>query len=1011
MRMMPDRMRRLITALCLVFFVSGASGLMYESIWSRYLALFVGHSAYAQIVVLVIFMGGMSLGAIVAGRRSKAIKNPLFVYAAIEAIVGVIGIVFHGAYVSITDLAYDSIFPALSGSATLSIAKWGLASMLILPQSVLLGATFPLMTAGVLRLVRDQPGRVVSLLYFANSLGAALGVLLGGFYVIGLVGLPGTLTTAGILNLIVAATTIGIIGWQRRLETSESSASAPSETPVVGGGTPRLFRFMLIVAFGTAMASFIYEIAWIRMLSLVLGSATHAFELMLSAFILGIALGSFWVRSRADRFEDPLRVLGLVQWLMGFLALATLPIYLRSFEWTATLLDTFTRTDTGYTAFTLTRYAMCLAVMLPATFCAGITLPLVIRVLLADGVGERAVGAVYGVNTLGSIIGVAIAGLILMPILGLKWMLVAGAVVDMALGAYILYRGAPSRGPRRVAYGAVAATVVVAIVAGTTQEFSLHLMGSGVYRSGKLKQPGEREYLSYADGRTASIAVFRTRLGKLSLLTNGKPDATVVADWFTKCEAVTQRRPMDGDTSTQMLLPMTLLAHGPNARTAAVIGQGSGLSSSFLLASKQLQQLVTIEIEPEMIAASRLLYPSNRRVFDDPRSTFIIDDAKSYFAAANHRFDLILSEPSNPVVSGVSGLFTTEFYGRIRRYLSDDGVFGQWLHLYELNDDLVLSVLTAVHENFPSYRIYFTGGSDVIIVAGNRAELPAPDWSVFRSPEVERDLCMFVPFTPEALEATWIIDRVALAPLLDTFERVNSDYFPYLDLGSEKARFLGKTADGFLKLANDRFAIHGPISKHRIAPWSSEASPVISIQRLTALAIGTTLRQAEPSLSTSPEPLEVARRDRLSRYQLWKQSLDAPTAPLDWLASTHHALAMEELVNGGTAGAIDEGLFDAITRFHEKHDAPVEARAAIRFRHALATWNLAEAASVAQVLVPSAFRGVHWISPDELCNGIVISLLLLGQPDVARDLYGKLSPLLSTQSDDVRRRLLEAYLR
>src|SRR5919201_6532359 len=188
-----------------------------------------------------------------------------------------------------------------------------------------------------------------------------------------------------------------------------------------------------------------------------------------------------------------------------------------------------------------------------------------------------------------------------------------------------------------------------------------------------------------------------------------------------------------------------------------------------------------------MIAGSRrAFYPANRRVFDDPRARFIIDDAKSYFAAGRRRYDLILSEPSNPWVSGVSGLFTAEFYQRVRRYLSGDGVFGQWLHLYEIDDDLVLSVLTALHRSFASYAVYEVSRGDILIVASNRPALPRPDWSVFRLPAVAADLRRAIPLTPRRLEAMWLLDRTALAPLLDRWVTVNSDFYPVLDLGTER---------------------------------------------------------------------------------------------------------------------------------------------------------------------------------------------------------------------------------
>src|SRR6476661_7249329 len=148
------------TILSLIFVLSGAAGLIYESIWTRYLGLFVGHDAYAQIVVLVIFLGGMSAGAMIVSRWSTRLRQPLYGYVAVEVAAGCLGLVFHEVFEGVTSWAYASVFPALAGSPALTAVKWGIAGALILPQSLLLGATFPLMSAGVLRLVRRQEGRV-----------------------------------------------------------------------------------------------------------------------------------------------------------------------------------------------------------------------------------------------------------------------------------------------------------------------------------------------------------------------------------------------------------------------------------------------------------------------------------------------------------------------------------------------------------------------------------------------------------------------------------------------------------------------------------------------------------------------------------------------------------------------------------------------------------------------------------------------------------------------------------
>jgi predicted membrane-bound spermidine synthase len=1024
----------MIALLYIVFILSGAAGLFYESIWSRYLGLFVGHSAYAQIIVLTIFLGGMSLGAMLIGRRSERVREPLTWYAAIEAIVGVIGLVFHDIYGAVTGVAYDSLFPALAGGAGLTIVKWVLASALILPQSVLLGMTFPLMSAGILRRVPERPGHVLALLYFSNSLGAAAGVLVAGFYLIAVAGLPGTLIAAAILNILVALVTfIGVRVTEMRaagrgtrgsepaaLEpassvgalTSPAEAASRVPRPASPIALPLLWRLLLLVAFGTAVASFIYEIAWIRMLSLVLGSATHSFELMLSAFILGLALGALWTHRRADRFTNPVRALGIVQWMMGFAAMATLPLYLMSFEWTVHLMNALDRTESGYWLFTVIRYAFCLLIMLPATFCAGVTLPLITKTLLVAGKGEGAIGMVYGVNTLGSIVGVILAGLVLLPVLGLKPLLVQGAVVDMVLGVVLLRVAAGASAPgRRFALAAAVGVLVVASLALWRNNFDQRLLSSGVFRYGLLPRANQRQILFYRDGRTATVTVGRTLSdGNLFIATNGKPDASLDTLWYRKPGTTGPRKPMGGDVSTQVLLPLIALAHAPRAQTVAVVGQGSGMTSHFLLGSPHVDNLVTVEIEPEMIRGSRYFYPANRRVFDDPRSQFVIDDAKSYFAATDKRYDLILSEPSNPWVSGVSGLFTTEFYSRVKRYLSENGVFGQWLHLYEINDWLVLTVLAALHQNFPAYDIFLTSGGDMLIVASNNRLLPRPDWSVFDYPMIADDLRHTLTFTPRSLDASRLTSRAALGPLLDKWQYPNSDYYPLLDLGTERSRFKAQLAGGFSSLGSSRFSIVAPFLGTRSEFSNEMTPPVPNIPRSRHLSIGASIRaliNRQPLASVLDERTQMA----LYRYWRFRNALDADRAPTDWRNWVSDAVAVEQDVHGGTAGVVDEEFYADVRRFLDRHSAPREARAVIDFLYGMSIWDFQAASAASDVLLKPAVDRTDWLDVDVLRDGAVVAKLRAGDTAGARRVMGALAARSDRGPEDMRSRLLDSYLR
>ena len=1016
--------------LTLVFVLSGAAGLIYESIWSRYLGLFVGHSAYAQVIVLVIFLGGMSLGAAITSKRSARLAEPLLWYAIVELVVGLLGLYFHDVFIVVSGFAYDTIFPALAGGPVLGLVKWTIAALLILPQSVLLGATFPLMSAGFLRrLGRDHAdpaagsGRVIGVLYFANSIGATMGVLVAGFWLIGAVGLPGTLITAALVNIVVAVATYAALQVMRDTASVPDEVEAALDAVVLGTpvlATPAvaqrpgidLWTLLLGVSFGTAVASFIYEIAWIRMLSLVLGSATHAFELMLSAFILGLALGAFWIRRRADSAPDPVRLLAIVQFAMGTFALATLAVYGSAFHWMALLIEALDENAASYRLYNLSRYGISLAVMLPATFCAGVTLPLITRMLLGAGHGERSIGAVYAWNTLGSIVGVAAAALWLMPLLGLKGLLVTGAAIDIALAVLLLWYREWSR-PEVKGTAIVAAVAAAVVIAGSllAPSFDPGILSSGVFRYGTVPKRGERVVQFYEDGRTASVSVRLDSDSGYSLATNGKPDASISRYWFDEPPAEDSlKKPLGGDESTQVLLPLITLAHVPRAKQAAVIGHGSGMTSHLLLGSELLDDLVTIDIEPQMIEASKLFRPANLRAYDDPRSHFVHDDAKSYFAASATRYDLILSEPSNPWVSGVSGLFTDEFYSRIRGYLTPEGVFGQWLHLYEIDDELVLDVLSALHKNFRSYAVYLTANTDILVVASNAERLPTPDWAVTAYTDIALDLARFVPITPDALDATLLVTRAELAPLLDSLSDVNSDFRPLLDLGAERTRFLRQAATGFLGISRARFDLAAALGERRRG-LGQALRAAIAIPRLESQALGARLRT--PTALAPNDTLAANRkfqqaRSRQVQLDLWMASGRAPT---DWFTWFTNMLEVEGDRHAGTIGGVDSVWYATVERYMRDQRAPRDGAAALRVMRAATTYDWPTAAREVLPLLKARAEGRQWVPPEFFYDAAIVARLRVGDITGARTLFGRMAATTGRKSTDLRQWLLDAHIR
>lgn len=794
--------------LFLLFFVSGFSGLIYESLWSHYLKLFLGHAAYAQSLVLMIFMGGMALGAALVGRYSLRARNLLAAYALMEIGIGILAFAFHPAFVRLVDLSFLHVIPALGSAMAIEAYKWLLALLLLLPPSILLGTTFPLMSGAILRRFPGADGRHLATLYFSNSLGAAAGVLAASFLLIGALGLPGTLTLAGGINLLV-----GACAWYvSRLPERHAQAARPESAPA----DRRLLTLLLAAAFVTGAASFIYEVVWIRMLSLVLGSTFHAFELMLSAFITGLALGSLAIRRYMDRIADPLKFGALVQLGMGVLAVATLPVYAQAFTWMAGLVHTLPRDPQGYLLFNLASHAIAFAVMLPATFLAGMTLPLFTHALIRNGHGEGSIGRIYAANTLGAIAGVLFTVHVAMPVLGLKLALASGAVLDILLGLLIL-RFTPLPAVARLAALAV---LLVPVAMVRLVDLGGAMLGSGVYRTGTAEIP-DAVPIFYRDGKTASINVSRID-STLVIRTNGKPDAAIQMD---------PRRPASSDEITMVMAAAVPLAIRPDARRVANIGFGSGLTTHTLLADPALEEVATIEIERAMVEGAQAFLPRVARAYQDPRSRIYIDDAKSWFAQQDRTFDIIVSEPSNPWVSGVSSLFSDEFYRRVRDYLDDRGLLVQWLNLYEFNTELSASVMTALRQHFSDYAVYLTDDSNMLIVAMKQGSLPPLSEEIFRLGGMRAELQRVGIVSMDDLALRRLGSASTLDPMLAMLQVPrNSDYAPYVELNAPRARFLREQAVEFPLLGVDALPMIEMLEAPKAAWQAQRLAPVTSLR-------------------------------------------------------------------------------------------------------------------------------------------------------------------------------------
>jgi len=590
--------------------------------------------------------------------------------------------------------------------------------------------------------------------------------------------------------------------------------------------------------------------------------------------------------------------------------------------------------------------------------------------------------------------------------------LILGGAIDLALACWLLWRGAggsPARRQTATLASVAAAALVVTTALGPA--FDPGLLSSGVFRYGRAPAPGARPMAFYRDGRTASVSVRVLDDSTKTLATNGKPDASLTPVWTRPIPPDSLRQALGSDEATQLLLPLITLAHAPGATQAAVIGFGSGMSAHTLLGSSSLTALVTIDIEPMIVEASRLFYPANQRVYDDPRSRIVHDDAKSYFAASPTRYDLILSEPSNPWVSGVSGLFTDEFYRRVRGYLAPGGVFGQWLHLYEIDDGLVLGVLSALHRNFRSYAIHYTNDSDLLIVASMAPTLPTPDWSVATRPGIAADLARFRPLTPEVLGATLVATRAELAPLLDgNTVPVNSDYAPALDLGAERTRFLKHSAAGMTALSAERFDLAAAIGG-RPVPLAAPARPALRHTRATAQALAQAVRSGRPLPPDDADPADRPLQRARLRGERLAQGMATGRAPADWYGWFVEMLNVEADRHQGSTGSVDTAWYAAVEQYMTRTGAPTDGIAALRFLRASVTYDWASAAREVPTLIAAWNGGKRWLPAGLFVQAATVARVRTGDAAGASEVLGLVWSATGWEGDDLRVRLLQGLIR
>ena len=768
-----------------LFFCSGATALVYEVIWSKFLSQMFGSTIYAQTVVLATFMGGLALGNKLFGRWADKLQKPVHAYGYLEIVIGLYAFCFP-TLDSLADHIFVSVGGGIAQRTLLLLAFKGLLSaVLLLGPTILMGGTLPLLAAWLQHFTSDA-GRRSARFYSVNSLGAVAGSAIAGFWLVQNLGMVSSLQMTAMVNLVIGAAAIFISRQFQRQPPEFSSASATE----IDVAAPDTLRWAGLTVALTGAVSMGLEVLASRSLAMIFGSSLQSFAIVLMAFILGIGLGSAWIASPRRRSYPSERI--IVVLLCVAAAWVTLLVFnIGSWVDAYRIFKTgLGRSSMGYFFYELMNAGISLVIFgLPAA-CIGSVLPLMIRVMAqkSPALGSR-VGSLLTLNTLGAVFGTLVTGFLLMPFAGVRNGFAVLALALALAGMSFAWR-TNWRAGLAISFAAILFTVSLFAFGGDDWRY---VISSGAFRSRETEFHPEvmalRKQLIklvyYEDGPDATVTVedggeTPGEANDRGIRVNGKPDAST-----------------RGDLSTQMLVSDLPMIARPGAKDAFIFGLGSGISAGCLLSFPTEHITVAENCEP-VIRASRFFTNWNRSVLSDPRVHLWREDARTVLKIDPRQYDVIIAQPSNPWTAGIGSVFSREFYEIAASRLKPGGMMAQWFHVYEMHDGIVELVLRTFGTVFPYIEIWDPGSGDIVMLGSKQPWPSNPELfrQSFAIPGVKADLARIGITSPEILWARQMASqRTAFAIAGDG--PTQSDLFPVLEYAAPRAFYIGVNAKLF----------------------------------------------------------------------------------------------------------------------------------------------------------------------------------------------------------------------
>ncbi|MBI2902400.1 MAG: fused MFS/spermidine synthase [Candidatus Methylomirabilis oxyfera] len=789
--------RAALAAVYACFFLSGATGLAYEIVWMRMLSLVFGHTVFAITGVLAAFMAGLALGAFLFGRLIDRHSRPLRIYGLLEAGIGVFCLMVPFLLTQ-AERVYLALYRGLSMPFfTFSLVQFALVFLILLVPTTLMGATLPVLSKFFVEKL-EGVGQEVGELYSLNTFGAVVGSGAAGFFLLPAIGVNRTIVLAAAINLVIAAITLLIDRAVRRPASPAVKASRGQEKILLKAAAaplPLSSRLLALILYGIGLsgtASMIYEVAWTRALSLVVGSSIYAFSAMLTTFLVGLALGSFlFARIWGKRQVGPM-LFGGLEVAAGFAALAVVPIIERLPDLVLGIMKRMSPSPGGAL---LTQFSLSFLVMIVPTTILGSAFPCAVQICARalPRLG-RDIGQVYSANTVGTIGGALLAGFLLIPRIGAQPSMMGAAALNVAVGVIVLAASAKAQPLwRRVAV--VPLPLALVFIAGVVLlprwDWRVMVGGASIYvrrfaseadpAAQFRREAASRQLVFYREGINSTVAVERTeRL--TSLKVDGKVDAT-----------------NGSDMTTQLLLGHVPILLHPRPERVLIIGLGSGVTAGAVAQHPLVREIDVVELEPAVVEASNFFAQENRGVLRDPRVRVVIGDGRNVILGSSKRYDVISSEPSNPWIAGVANLFSEEFYRLARRRLADDGIMAQWVQGYSLFPRDLKMILNTFRQVFPHSTLWRTLQADYLLVGTAsplRVDYALLERRIAGSPTVREDMASLRLGSALDLLTLFVMDEAALARFVQG-SPVNTDDKPLLEFAAPMSLYADTAEENY----------------------------------------------------------------------------------------------------------------------------------------------------------------------------------------------------------------------